>query len=305
MLFQGLIRVPLLMASIFFNCFFIQSGSTSPATGATESSVAKQAPARNAAVSQKYREIFFPKGMPMEEDPDSGQKKQSRYAFYDEAKLHDSLTTVLYSKEIPNDGADADYAVFLGILAKSGGTWKVADTLDLTESMPVQTEAPGNFYKMDGRVNTFTIAAGNPGLHVDLWATLAGTGTVSGASDLFYRLTAEHKLEPVLVLQKTSQFSRLGASASSTVDSRILVGDINGDGKAEIVVEKSQLNIEHGNRQMKTQPPVVYEFLENKYVQKGTIDASVITGHAQSLTPVKRSHFIRTLAPKEAGTGNM
>src|SRR5262249_19553436 len=123
--------------------------------------------------------------------------------------------------------------------------------------------------------------------------------------DLFYWLTAEHKLEPVLALEKTSQFSRVGASASTTVDSRILVGDINGDGKAEIIVEKSQLKIEHANRQTQTEKPVVYEFLDNKYVPKGAVETNVITGHAQALKRVARSRFIRTVAPKETGTGSM
>jgi hypothetical protein len=301
---QNLIRVPLLLAGIFFNCCVPQGNSAAAPGSEPGRSVEKQEPADTGA-SQKYREILFPKGMPMEEDPDSGQKKQSVYAFYGEAKMDDSLTAVLYSEKIPTTRADADYTVMVSILATSGGAWKVASTLDLTESMPVETEGPGNFYKMDGRLDAFVIAAGNLGLHVDLWATLAGSGATSAASDLFFQLTPDQKLKPLLELKKTSQFSRIGASASTTVDSRILVGDINEDGKAEIIVEKSQLNIENGKRQAQTEKPVVYEFLDNKYVLKGPIDASVIASHRQKLKPVARSRFIRTLISREAATGSM
>jgi hypothetical protein len=300
---QGLIRVSMAVA-ISLHCWAVQDAASSSPDATPSGSAEKQAAANKPSTSQKYREAFFPNGMPMEEDPDSGQKKQSVYAFYDEARLDDSSIAVLYSKKLPSGRADADYTVFIGILAKAAEAWKPVASLDVTESMPVETEGPGNFYEMDGRIDTFSIGAGATGLHVNLWATLAGTGAINGASDLFYRIGAEHKLELLLTLNKTSEFSRLGASASTTVDSRILVGDVNGDGKAEIVVEKSQLTVENRARKEQTEKPVVYELVENKFAMKGTIDPGMVASHAQALKAVSRSRFIRRVAAKQTGTGN-
>ncbi|MGZ4843555.1 MAG: hypothetical protein ACXV5R_00720 [Candidatus Angelobacter sp.] len=248
--------------------------------------------------SQKYREIFFPKGMPTEEDPVSGQQKPTLYAFYDEARLGDSLTAVLFSKKIPNPEGDASYTVSLGLLSGTQPTLSVMQVLDLTESMPVQTEEPGNFYRMDGRVDTFNLTAGALAAHVNLWAVLAGSGSISGASDLFFKVEPQ-KLEKLLDLKGTSQFSRLGADQSTISNSTIFAGDVDGDGMAEIVVEKSSGEDLHGKRTMHTDKPVLYKIVDGQYHEKGTIDKDEVAKRMHDLKRLARSPFIRVVTPAE------
>ena len=253
--------------------------------------MAKEAP------SQKYREVFFPAGMPSEQDPDSGQQKPSQYAFYSEAKIGDSRIAVLYSKKIPNDERDANYTVYLGLLVKAGSGWNVGQTLDLTEFVPVETEEPGNFYRMDGRVDTLAITNSLPGIHVNLWAVLAGSGSISGASDLFFKLEPDNKLEEILALKGTSKYFRMGASQSTTIDSRIFAGDLDGNGKTEIIVERTEVENAAGKRQIHSEKPAVYKLTDDKYKLEGTMEKSEIARHSRKLVLLVRSPLIRTAAP--------
>lgn len=248
--------------------------------------------------SQKYREIFFPKGMPTEEDPASGEQKPTLYAFYGEAKLGDSLTAVLFSKKIPNPEGDASYTVSLGLLSGTHPALSVKQVLDLTESMPVQTEEPGNFYRMDGRLDTFSLSAGALAVHVNLWAVLAGSGSISGASDLFFK-AGPQTLEKLLDLKGTSQFSRLGADQSKISNSLIFAGDVDGDGMAEIVVAKSSGEDLHGKHTMHTDKPVLYKIVDGQYREKGTIEKDEVAKRMHDLKRLARSPFIRVVSPAE------
>lgn len=248
--------------------------------------------------SQKYRDKFFPKGMPAEEDPDSGQKKPTLYAFYDEARLGGSLTAVLFSKKIPSQEGDAVYIVSLGLLSGKSPSSSVVQVLDLTESMPVETEEPGNFYRMDGRIDVFNPRAGMSAVHVNLWAVLAGSGSISGSSDLFFKVGQE-KLEKLLDLKGTSEFSRLGADQSKLSNSTIFAGDIDGDGTAEIIVERHSVEDLSGKRTMHTDKPVVYKMVGDQYRESGTVGTDELAARLPSLKKLVRSPFIRVVTPSE------
>jgi hypothetical protein len=291
---QRLICISLAAAMAILSCAASGQGKNSP--GPNRETPAGQSQTEEAA--QKYREIFFPKGMPAEEDPDSGQQKHTQYAFYDEAKVGDSLTAVLFSKKIPNAESDASYTVSLGLLSGKGTSLVVKEILDLTDAMPVQTEEPGNFYRMDGRIDTFDLTTGATVIHVNLWAVLAGSGSVSGASDLFFKVVSQ-KLGKILELKANSQFSRLGADQSTISSSIIFAGDIDGDGMAEIVVEKSTLENLRGKRTVHTDKPVLYKMVDGKYVEQGVIDKSEMVGKIHDLKKLARSRFIRVISPAE------
>jgi len=248
--------------------------------------------------SQKYRDTFFPKGMPAEEDPDSGQKKPTLYAFYDEARIGDSLTAVLFSKKIPSQEGDSVYTVSFGLLSGKSPSLSVVQVLDLTESMPVQTEEPGNFYRMDGRVDVFNPRVGMSAVHVNLWAVLAGSGSISGSSDLFFKVGQE-KLEKLLDLKGTSEFSRLGADQSKLSNSTIFAGDIDGDGTAEIVVERRSVEDLSGKRTTHTDKPVVYKMVGAQYRESGTVGTDELAARMPGLKKLVRSPFIRVVTPSE------
>ena len=274
-----------------------------PAVGQSKksSSPGRKVPAvekQKEEASQKYREIFFPKGMPTEEDPDSGKQKPTLYAFYDEARVGDSLIAVLFSRKMLTGEGDASYTVSLGLLAGTAPSLSVAQVLDLTESMPVQTEEPGNFYRMDGRVDTFNLNAGVSAVHVNLWAVLAGSGSISGSSDLFFKVGPQ-KLEKLLDLKGTSEFTRLGADQSKVLNSSIFAGDINGDGTTEIVVEKSSVEDLSGKRATHTDKPVVYKMVDGQYRESGTIETNELTARMHGLKRLARSRFIRVVTPSE------
>lgn len=257
---------------------------------------AGQTPADQA--SQKYRETFFPKGMPAEEDPDSGQKKSTLYAFYDSARISDSLTAVLFSKKIPSPDSDSLYVVSLGLLSGKSPSLSVVQVLDLTESMPVQTEEPGNFYRMDGRIDVFNLRAGTSTVHVNLWAVLAGSGSISGSSDLFFKVGQE-KLEKLLDLKGTSEFSRLGADQSKLSNSTIFAGDIDGDGTAEIVIEKNSVEDLSGKHTTHADKPVVYKMVGSQFRESGTVGTDELAARMPNLKKLVRSPFIRVVTPSE------
>ncbi|MGB8128517.1 MAG: hypothetical protein WCG81_01875 [Candidatus Angelobacter sp.] len=248
--------------------------------------------------SQKYRETFFPKGMPAEEDPDSGQKKPTLYAFYGEARIGDSLSVVLFSKKIPSKEGDSLYTVSLGLLSGKTPSLLVVQVLDLTESMPVQTEEPGNFYRMDGRLDVFNPRAGMSAVHVNLWAVLAGSGSISGSSDLFFKV-GQQKLEKLLDLIGTSEFSRLGADQSKVSNSTIFTGDIDGDGTAEIVVERRSVEDLSGKRTMHSDKPVVYKMVGEQYRESGTVGTDELAPRMPGLKKLVRSPFIRVVTTSD------
>ena len=292
---QRLIAVSLLLVTpIAFSGLAVGQSKKSASPSREVPAIEKQ----KEEASQRYRELFFPKGMPTEEDPDSGKQKPTLYAFYDEARVGDSLIAVLFSRKMLTGEGDASYTVSLGLLSGKSPSLSVAQVLDLTESMPVQTEEPGNFHRMDGRVDTFNLAAGVSAVHVILWAVLAGSGSISGSSDLFFKVGPQ-KLEKLLDLKGTSEFSRLGADQSKVSNSAIFAGDIDGDGKAEIVVEKSSLEDLSGKRTMHTDKPVVYKMVDGRYRESGTIETNEWAARMHGLKRLARSRFIRVVTPSE------
>jgi hypothetical protein len=243
-------------------------------------------------VSQKYRSLLAPREEPMGTHEHS--TTQVLYAFYGETTLGPAnVIAAVYSLESPGpEGEDATYTVYLAVIQKSERP-TVLQKVDITEAMPVQTEFPGNFYKMDAEIDALNIASGVTGVHVNLWAVVAGTGSISGATDLFYRLDSEEKLNRILELDGTSKYSRLGARQTSVKDSQILIGDIDHDGKTEILVEPSYLEIAGIKRQVRTEEATIYRFMGGRYQAQGRLESADIS--KLQVTPLPRSSFIRAV----------
>jgi hypothetical protein len=246
---------------------------------------------QSTAFSQKYRRVFFPGGMPSSEDPFSGTVRKSLYAFYEEATL-EPFKAVLYSQEVPSDpGHDASFTVHIALLERGAGHWNISQDLDITSYIPVQTEFPGNFLKMDARLNSFVIDNSKQGLHVNLWAILSGTGSISGASDLIYTLNSDNKLHLILALGNTSKHSHLGMKESQTEDSRILIGDIDNNGSTEIIVENVKLIVNNEQKQSISKTATVYKYVNGIYQSIGALSAES-AAKLSSLSVLPRSKSI-------------
>ncbi len=243
--------------------------------------------------SQRYRRVFFPNGMPILDDPFSGTPRKALYAFYGESDLR-PFEALLYSQEVPGDaGHDASYTVHLALLAVSANRWEVLQNLDITGYIPVQTEFPGNLFKMDGQLNSFVLEKEIQGLHVNLWAMLSGTGSTSGASDLFYIVDPSKRLRLVLSLNGTSRYTRMGMEEVRIENSKILVGDIDRDGTAAIVVESTKSTVSHEQTQSTPKTAVVYKYVHGTYQRQETLSAESVE-KLGSLSVLPRSKLIPT-----------
>jgi hypothetical protein len=175
------------------------------------------------AAGGKYQDVLYPQGLPVKEDPFTGQPAKTEYTFYDEAVLDpkDGRIAVLYSEKLPRKGSDGTFWAFLAVLRPEGGAYRRASAREVTDFIPAYVELPGNFQSMDGALDAFEIG-GRRVLHLNVWSVLSGTGFTSAASDVFFSLEVPNELgSPVLNLEKTSSFSRTGGDSASFKTSEI------------------------------------------------------------------------------------
>jgi hypothetical protein len=172
----------------------------------------------------KYQDVIYPQGMPEREDPFTGQQAKTEYTFYDEAVLEkDGRIAVLYSEKLPRKGSDGTFWAFVAVLLPEGGKYRVSAVREVTDLVPSYVEFPGNFLSMDGTLDTVQIGDRQL-LHLNVWSVLSGTGFTSAASDAFFPIlkTAPNDIQPpVLMLEKSSAYSRMGADSASYKASRI------------------------------------------------------------------------------------
>jgi len=246
-----------------------------------------------AEVSQKYKDVLYPEGLPMLKDQMTGSDKRSIYKYCADGKVG-KFGVVLYSEGIIGEnGEDGYFSVYLALLEKGRLGWVRVNRIELTEFVPVFTEIAGNFLSMDGVVNNFSMLKNEEILHVNLWGVLSGSGAISGATDLFFRLKGT-QLETVLILRDTSKSSRMGYAQSAILDSKIYVGEV--EKRPSIVVQSErfeQVNIE----QHRATPQVsLYEYSSGVYnlVKNPRLDElSKVIGR---MTELPRSKSIPSVA---------
>lgn len=185
----------------------------------------------------KYQSVFYPSGMPLRKGFD-GQERPAQYHFYDEAQLPGTdASVVLYGEERITGGADNVFTVYLGLLSAAGT--KPSATIDVTRYIPVEVEQPGHVHRVSGTVTAFAPEPKSTAVHVNLWAVLSGSGSISGGSDLFFAVDpVKGTFTPLLTLTDTSAFSREGVNQYSKRDADIYLANVDRDPAIEIVVHR-------------------------------------------------------------------
>ena len=250
--------------------------------------------------SEKYRDVFYPNGMPIRKNILTDKDEKTTYSFYDEKKLPEANTIiVLYSEKIGTDNSsESIHKVYLGVIHKTGNSYEVKHVRDLTEFVPVYLEVPGQFLRMDGRINVFPISKGDWATHINIWSILSGTGFGSGASDIFFKVTADSKLELILNLKQTSKFWRIGTEELESKDSNIFIADTDDDNTQEVIVEERQRSEKDGKTEFRTQDLSIYKFNGKNYefigkAKKATLIDKIKRGHR-----LERSKFIPMVEEK-------
>jgi len=109
-----------------------------------------------------------------------------------------------------------------------GDTLKVLRSLDITRSIPVYVEGPGNFHKMDAVAETVVGHNNLKILHINVWAALSGSGAISGSSDLFYIYRSIDLSPTALEIRDSSSFSKESMTNLSKKASEMFLTSSNG-----------------------------------------------------------------------------
>jgi len=251
---------------------FGQVPSTAPRTGQQS----------NAAVpereSKKYERFFYPHGLPLRDNDYTGGQEKPSYKFYSDLLIPDTdLVVVLFSERLETrQNADKLYWIHLGVLRRTQNVFSVVQDLDVTDSSPIFTEQPGNFLAMDGKLSKFPLHNAVSVIHLNLWSTLFGTAAASAASDLFYVLQYDGRLQPVLEIKETSTSGRITAGTQYK-GSKIWAQDIDGDGTTEIILQSFNVQETDGKSNITKGKPIVYKFENNKYVENGSVPSDTFT----------------------------
>lgn len=176
-----------------------------------------------------YQRALYPNGLPQRENPLTEVKATSEFALDARTPLPNTAREVIvYSERIMRPYSDSVYWVFIALLEKDGGMFRVLDQREVTDDLKLFTEFPGNFLQLGALVTIFrareaTIAA------IELSTSLAGTGGLTQGGHFFYVASAAGKLEPALALDATSESGRSGPEGASTVLSIRFSLDVTGD----------------------------------------------------------------------------
>src|SRR5690242_15142698 len=140
----------------------------------------------------------------------SSRAESSRPQFkcYAETALGTETKAVVFSEKTSSGSLDAVYKVKLALVSGSAGRLRAVVMQDITGSIPVQLEIPGNFYEMNAIAETLVAHNKVQLLHINVWAVLSGSGHISGANDLFYKYELGQLSKLLLEIHKSSTFSK-------------------------------------------------------------------------------------------------
>jgi hypothetical protein len=219
--------------------------------------------------ARKYFTTLYPHGMPLRKSYWTGKMERPRYLVVTMTRTSDRHIVVVTAEELKtNASADKLFTVFISLLEETGPTQRLLDQVDITESSPVQSEIPGNFFDMQAHMDDFEVQPNTHVVHLNWWAVLAGTGGNSAASDLFFA-TSDGKLRPILELPRTSTYGYAGAPEHPEKSTELFVTDINQDGIKEILAQRWEKGAD-GKYMRKGN--MVYAYDGAKYRESGSLE---------------------------------
>lgn len=154
------------------------------------------------------------------------QAGESRYEFYTDADLGDGRKVVVYGFTPVRRGSDSDieHQVFVTIVAHKGNGYEIASARrDVTDKVFNMGER-GRFVELRARVNLFQLRGGQF-VDVSLWSTISGTGAISSANDVIFRISTDGQLINAATLEVTQEFSRNGWREVRETSSELAVAE--------------------------------------------------------------------------------
>jgi hypothetical protein len=205
-------------------------------------------PSYAAGPGASYQPVLYPNGLPVRHSELSDRDEQTSFTQHAALAVPGtSQTVVVYSEGIKAESPHGDnlYWVFAAVVAPPADGMRVIDRQELTNDVPVYTEFPGHVLEVQAAVHSFPARGGKTIVAVELYGTLAGSGALSDASNLFFLLHPDGRLTRALALARTSGSGRSGAGEGGATESRISVGTAAGV-LGDIVLEKRGVRWTHG-----------------------------------------------------------
>ena len=151
---------------------------------------------------------------------------ESRYEFYTDSDLGDGRRVVVYGFTPVRRGSDSDieHQVFVAIVARKGKDYKlVSARRDVTDKVFSMGER-GRFVELRARVNLFKLRGGHF-VDVSLWSVISGSGAISSANDVIFRIAGDGQLINAATLEVTQEFSRNGWREVRETSSELAVAE--------------------------------------------------------------------------------
>ena len=150
----------------------------------------------------------------------------SKYEFYAEADAGGGRKVVVYGFTPVRRGPspEVDHQIYVAMIAPKGKGYElVSARREVTESV-FNVGERGRFTDFRARVNVFTLRSGHY-VDVTLWSSISGTGGISAANDVIYRIAKDDVLVFAAKLDETEEFSRNGWREIRQTSSELSVGD--------------------------------------------------------------------------------
>ncbi|HEX7421297.1 MAG TPA: hypothetical protein VF505_15515 [Thermoanaerobaculia bacterium] len=154
------------------------------------------------------------------------QSGASRYELYAEGDVGGGRKVVVYGFTPVRRGSspDIDHQIFVTMIGRKGDAYElVSGRRDVTDSV-FNIGERGRFTDFRARVNVFTLRKGYY-VDVQLWSSIGGTGGISSANDVIYRIARDGALVIAAKLDVTEEFSRNGWREIRETSSNLAVGE--------------------------------------------------------------------------------